>query len=284
MTTSTRIPSALWSTHSVMSHTALVPSTRCGKHPPLSGICATAVGTAVRTEPGTSSFRVMASRDVLSSSSSSPPSVQWTRTRRRAPVTRTKHATRCSADTYADFAQSNRSQKNNKPCLVLYTKPGCCLCDGLGETLGEIFDGAVTSTFGDEIRNLRFVTRDVSQKTEWAERYAAEVPVLTLVTFGGEKGDGDDDGAANETSDVTEETSKQKTETQNIKTETLLPRPAPRLNAARLAMRLGQDVRDVLRGERGTRKGWSVSGGGERDELINTSAKRRWSVVSEKPF
>ena len=167
---------------------------------------------------------------------------------------------------------------------MLYTKPGCCLCDGLGETLGEIFDGTVTSTFADEIRNLRFVTRDVSQKTERAERTAAEVPVLTLVTFGGEQGDGDDAGAANETSYVTEETSKQKTEAQNIKTETVVPRPEARLSAARLAMRLGQDVRGVLRGERGTRKGWYVSGGGERDELINTSAKSGWSVVSEKPF
>ena len=69
-----------------------------------------------------------------------------------------------------------------------------------------------------------------------------------------------------------------------------LPRPAPRLSAARLAIRLGQDV-DAARGGDGgsSRKGWSVrTGGGAGIGAAGTapssppSSGGGWSVVSDK--
>ena len=69
-----------------------------------------------------------------------------------------------------------------------------------------------------------------------------------------------------------------------------LPRPAPRLSAARLAIRLGQDV-DAARGGDGgsSRKGWSVRTGDGAEigaaaaaPSSSPSSGGGWSVVSDK--
>jgi hypothetical protein len=51
--------------------------------------------------------------------------------------------------------------------LVLYSKPGCHLCEGLQEKLQQI----TTPTIDLEIRNI--LTRD-----DWLHAYQYEVPVL----------------------------------------------------------------------------------------------------------
>lgn len=135
-----------------------------------------------------------------------------------------------------DGASSSAASSDESPArLVLYTKPGCCLCDGLKETLDEVLASETILASAPALRGASLELRDVSTNEEWAAKHAMEVPVLHLRD---DDGDGDD--------------------------ETPLPRPAPRLSAARLAIRLGQDVADARGGGDGgsSRKGWSVSTGG----------------------
>lgn len=145
------------------------------------------------------------------------------------------------------------------PRLILYTKPGCCLCEGLEEKLAEVMSpsAAAGGAMGDALREMTLETRDVSTDETWAAAYAMEVPVVTLATV-------DEDGEERETP---------------------LPRPAPRLNAARLAVRLGQDVAAARAGTGGARRGWAA---GDVGTVPSQSGKTvggvGWAVVSEKPF
>jgi hypothetical protein len=156
-----------------------------------------------------------------------------------------------------DGASSSAASSDESPArLVLYTKPGCCLCDGLKETLDEVLASETILASAPALRGASLELRDVSTNEEWAAKHAMEVPVLHLRD---DDGDGDD--------------------------ETPLPRPAPRLSAARLAIRLGQDVADARGGGDGgsSRKGWSVStGGGAAGGAATPSSGGGWSVVSDK--
>ena len=154
--------------------------------------------------------------------------------------------------------------------LVLYTKPGCCLCEGLEEKLGEIFRGGAGASSGDALRALDFETRDVSTNETWARQHAGEVPVLSLVRAKAADDGQDDVSSPGEPAGDTE-------------TETFLPRPAPRLSAARLATRLGQDVGVALKGDANARKGWA-NGQAVGPAPIEPSGGKGWAVVSEKPF
>jgi hypothetical protein len=53
--------------------------------------------------------------------------------------------------------------------LILYSKPGCHLCEGLQEKL-------------EQIKNLRFELeiRDITTREDWFGAYQYEVPVLYL--------------------------------------------------------------------------------------------------------
>ena len=115
-----------------------------------------------------------------------------------------------------DVSDASRARSR----LVLYTKPGCCLCEGLEEKLGEIFRGGAGAALGDALRALEFETRDVSTNETWARKHASEVPVLSLVRANAvENGRGS--SSPGEPAGETE-------------TETFLPRPAPRLSATPL--------------------------------------------------
>jgi hypothetical protein len=74
---------------------------------------------------------------------------------------------------------------------VLYTKPGCCLCDGLRETLEVVMRGDSGVAVSPELASLGggVETRDVSTNDAWAARHAMEVPVLAL-SFRAEAGRG----------------------------------------------------------------------------------------------
>ncbi|MCJ2541998.1 glutaredoxin family protein [Thermostichus vulcanus] len=54
------------------------------------------------------------------------------------------------------------------PPLILYSKPGCHLCEGLAEKLWQI----------PEIPALEI--RDITTNSTWWERYQLEIPVLSL--------------------------------------------------------------------------------------------------------
>jgi glutaredoxin len=53
------------------------------------------------------------------------------------------------------------------PTLVLYSKPGCHLCEGLQEKLEQIQD-----------LNFQLEVRDITTQADWFEAYQYEVPVL----------------------------------------------------------------------------------------------------------
>ncbi|KAM0829330.1 hypothetical protein ACQ4PT_066948 [Festuca glaucescens] len=62
--------------------------------------------------------------------------------------------------------------------LVLYTKPGCCLCDGLKEKLH-----AATLLAGTpySLASLELQERDITTNSEWEQLYQYEIPVLAKV-------------------------------------------------------------------------------------------------------
>uniref|UniRef100_A0A0A9D925 Glutaredoxin-like protein n=1 Tax=Arundo donax TaxID=35708 RepID=A0A0A9D925_ARUDO len=59
--------------------------------------------------------------------------------------------------------------------LVLYSKPGCCLCDGLKEKLH-----AATLLAGTpySLASLELQERDITTNPEWERLYQYEIPVL----------------------------------------------------------------------------------------------------------
>ena len=79
-------------------------------------------------------------------------------------------------DVSDDVSDASRARSR----LVLYTKPGCCLCEGLEEKLGEIFRGGAGAASGDALRALEFETRDVSTNETWARKHASEVPAISF--------------------------------------------------------------------------------------------------------
>ena len=73
--------------------------------------------------------------------------------------------------------------------LVLYTKPGCSLCDGLKEKIAEVLSGSTGIALSDALSGLetRLELRDISTNEQWAAACAMEIPVLTLVFGRGKK-------------------------------------------------------------------------------------------------
>jgi hypothetical protein len=60
--------------------------------------------------------------------------------------------------------------------LILYSKPGCHLCEGLQEKLAQLQNPDITLEI-----------RDITTRPEWMEAYQYEIPVLTVLTPEGEK-------------------------------------------------------------------------------------------------
>ncbi|OIP78450.1 MAG: thioredoxin family protein [Oscillatoriales cyanobacterium CG2_30_44_21] len=54
--------------------------------------------------------------------------------------------------------------------LILYSKQGCCLCEGLLAKL-------------EQVKNVEFELeiRDITTNSEWRDRYEYEIPVLCLI-------------------------------------------------------------------------------------------------------
>ncbi|RZC18284.1 hypothetical protein D0Y65_010773 [Glycine soja] len=72
--------------------------------------------------------------------------------------------------------------------LVLYSKPGCCLCDGLKEKLQAAFLLLGTdSLHGVDLQATLFLSRtlDITTNPEWENAYQYEIPVLAKVLSDG---------------------------------------------------------------------------------------------------
>ncbi len=79
--------------------------------------------------------------------------------------------------------------------LILYSKPGCHLCEGLEEKLEQIIE---TQNFA----SLQLEVRDITTRDDWFGAYQYEIPVLYL--------------------------------TDNEEKQQLIPRPSPRMTVKQL--------------------------------------------------
>ncbi|CAH8272665.1 unnamed protein product [Arabidopsis lyrata] len=70
---------------------------------------------------------------------------------------------------------SSSSSKPNTRKLVLYSKPGCCLCDGLKEKLNAAFS---LSSGSDSLNDVTLQVRDITTNPKWERAYQYEIPVL----------------------------------------------------------------------------------------------------------
>ncbi|KAM5564191.1 hypothetical protein ABKV19_018688 [Rosa sericea] len=84
---------------------------------------------------------------------------------------------------FTPFAVSYSSSSSSKPsrALILYSKPGCCLCDGLKEKLQAAF----LLSGPDSIHDVDLQIRDITSNPEWERAYQYEIPVLARVLSDG---------------------------------------------------------------------------------------------------
>ncbi|KAK9813295.1 hypothetical protein WJX72_011996 [[Myrmecia] bisecta] len=96
--------------------------------------------------------------------------------------------------------------------LIIYSKPGCHLCDGLKEKVQALLDRAqfMPSVFS----SAHLEVRDITTKPEWESAYGLVIPVLTSACL--------DDS-------------------QEVK----IPRPSPRLTAERLGRHIEQALAEA---------------------------------------
>jgi Glutaredoxin-like domain (DUF836) len=126
--------------------------------------------------------------------------------------------------------------------LILYSKPGCHLCEGLHEKLAQI-----------QSLDLDLDVRDITTRDDWFQAYQYEIPVLVLVRdeeagsgesgvgSGGEEGVGEAEGAGVAEA-VGEAIQNSKLKTQNFiphpSSLIPLPRPSPRATVQQLEQML----------------------------------------------
>ncbi|KAM1664500.1 hypothetical protein COP1_043884 [Malus domestica] len=85
---------------------------------------------------------------------------------------------------FTPFAVSSSfSSSSSKPsrALILYSKPGCCLCDGLKEKLQAAF----LLSGPDSLHDVDLQVRDITSNPEWERAYQFEIPVLARVLSDG---------------------------------------------------------------------------------------------------
>ncbi|XP_023522644.1 uncharacterized protein LOC111786639 [Cucurbita pepo subsp. pepo] len=80
----------------------------------------------------------------------------------------------------ASFSSSSSSSVSSRK-LILYSKPGCCLCDGLKEKLQAAFLLAGP----DSLHDVDLLVRDITTNPEWERAYQYEIPVLAKVLSDG---------------------------------------------------------------------------------------------------
>ncbi|KAH0745856.1 hypothetical protein KY285_007513 [Solanum tuberosum] len=74
------------------------------------------------------------------------------------------------------FSSSSSSSSTSRK-LILYSKPGCCLCDGLKEKLNAAFSLSSPHSLHD----VQLQIRDITSNTDWEKAYQYEIPVLARV-------------------------------------------------------------------------------------------------------
>ncbi|KAK8465603.1 hypothetical protein PHAVU_009G123500 [Phaseolus vulgaris] len=81
---------------------------------------------------------------------------------------------------FRSLSSSSSSAEPSKK-LVLYSKPGCCLCDGLKEKLHAAF----LLPGPDSLKDVDLQIRDITSNPNWENAYQYEIPVLAKVLSDG---------------------------------------------------------------------------------------------------
>ncbi|XP_024018134.1 uncharacterized protein LOC21403089 [Morus notabilis] len=76
---------------------------------------------------------------------------------------------------------SSSSSKPPRRKLILYSKPECCLCDGLKEKLQAAF----LLSSHDSLHDVHLEIRDITTNPCWEKEYQYEIPVLAKVLSDG---------------------------------------------------------------------------------------------------
>ncbi|KAJ7965588.1 Glutaredoxin-like protein [Quillaja saponaria] len=86
-----------------------------------------------------------------------------------------------SPQTTSSYSSSSFSHSTPSRKLVLYSKPGCCLCDGLKEKLQAAF----LLSGPDSLHDVDLQIRDITSNPEWERAYHYEIPVLAKILSDG---------------------------------------------------------------------------------------------------
>ena len=115
--------------------------------------------------------------------------------------------------------------------LILYSKPGCHLCEGLHEKLEQI-----------QSLDLDIDVRDITTRDDWFQAYQYEIPVLVLIGGEGREGRRQEAGEGVEAGEDRAVTQNSKLKTQNSPPHPSslipLPRPSPRATVQQLEQML----------------------------------------------
>ncbi|GMN30295.1 hypothetical protein TIFTF001_041431 [Ficus carica] len=82
---------------------------------------------------------------------------------------------------FTPLALSSSSSSKPPRKLVLYSKPECCLCDGLKEKLQAAF----LLSGPDSLHDVHLEIRDITTNPSWEKAYQYEIPVLAKVLSNG---------------------------------------------------------------------------------------------------
>ncbi|CAO2821636.1 unnamed protein product [Amaranthus hypochondriacus] len=82
------------------------------------------------------------------------------------------------------FLCCSSSGKSNSRKLILYSKPGCCLCDGLKEKISAAFSLS-SPTESDPLHDVELQIRDITTNPDWEKAYQYEIPVLAILRTDG---------------------------------------------------------------------------------------------------
>lgn len=89
---------------------------------------------------------------------------------------------RLSSPKFISCSSCPAVEKSRK--LILYSKPGCCLCDGLKEKLFAAFSVS-SPTPTDPLHDVDLQIRDITTNPEWERAYQYEIPVLAILLSDG---------------------------------------------------------------------------------------------------
>ncbi|WOL06576.1 hypothetical protein Cni_G15310 [Canna indica] len=112
--------------------------------------------------------------------SSVPPAALAVRlASRRASVTaRSVLLPRAAIAAFSASGGESEGRRRRRQQLVLYSKPGCCLCDGLKEKLNVALSlaGGTHSLLSVDLQ-----VRDITTNPDWERLYQYEIPVLAKI-------------------------------------------------------------------------------------------------------